>query len=204
MRRASALLLAALLVVSCGGDGAAEEIGASTTTAVPPTTAVPATTAAPATTTTTVPATTATTAAPATTTTAPTTTTAAPTTTTEAEEDAWVDGSTVLRVGDCFVEVPSSGEDSTGLEAAPCDTPHLGEVVGIGSVCPAGIDRAEFTALASAYVGVAEDEFFDWMTGQQITGSSRVRFDDGLLVGTMCFLLAEEGDLTRSYRAASG
>ena len=132
--------------------------------------------------------------------------TGASTTVTEADGYAPVDGSTVLRTGDCFAEVPASGEDATDVEIVPCDTPHLGEVVcaGAGSACPtAGSPQDEVAALISDYVGVAEDELGDWMTSQQIGANTWFRYDDGSLVGAMWFLLAEEGDLSRSYRATS-
>jgi len=194
MRRHSVLLVLALLVASCSGGDATEETDLSWT-AAPMTT----TTAAPTTITTAAP-TTITTAAPTT-----TTTVAAATTTTEADGDAPADGSTVLHLGDCFIEIPVSGEDVPDYEVVPCDTPHLGEVVGTGTACPPSIGAAEFMALGSDYVGVAEDEFFDWMEIQQITGMSLFRVgDDGRFLGTACYLRAEEGDLNQSYRATSG
>ena len=135
----------------------------------------------------------------------PTASTAAPTTTTEADGDAWVDGTTVLRAGDCFIEIPVAGEDSPDLEAVACDTPHLGEVLGTGSACPAAIDQSKFEALASDYLGVSKGQVFDWMESQQITGMSTLRVgDDGRVAGTMCYLRAGEGELSRSYRAKSG
>ncbi len=181
MRRIAILFVGALLIASCGADDATEDTYPSPADVL------------------TRPH------VPTASTTAPTTTTegTAATTTTEADGDAWVNGSTVLRAGDCFIEIPVAGEDSPDLEAVPCDTPHLGEVVGTGfSACPVAIDRAEFLALASDYVGVAEDEVNGWMVSQQITGKSMFRVgDDGRMAGTMCYL---EGDLNRSYRATSG
>jgi len=192
IRLTGALLLIGLVVSACGDD--ATEITAATTT-----TAAPAVTAAPTT------STTSTTAAVSTTVAATTTTTAAPsttaTTTTEADGDAWVDGSTVLRAGDCFIKNPVAGEDSPDLEAVPCDTPHLGEIVSAGSACPEDIDQAEFAALVAEYVGVAEDEVFGWMDSQQIWALLKSRFEQGRLAGTMCYI---EGDLNRSYRATTG
>ncbi len=141
--------------------------------------------------------------APTTTVAAQTTTTAAPTTTV-AEEEPWVDGSTVLRAGDCFIEVEGDDDDSIDREVVPCDTSHFGEVIATGSACPAGIEATEFGALASDYVGVAEADVFDWLEGEGVVGRAMVRFDDaGHLAGTACYLEAAEGSLTGSYRATS-
>lgn len=127
------------------------------------------------------------------------------TTTTEAGAEPWVEGSLVLRAGDCFVEHPAAGEDPPDREVVPCDTPHSGEVVGTGSDCPVAIGSAQFGALVADYVGVPADQVFDWMERHQLTGHSSLRVgEDGRVAGTMCVLAAEDGDLTESYRAGSG
>jgi hypothetical protein len=176
-----------LVIASCGGSGATDDTDLSTTAAT--TTTVLATTTA-ATTTTTIP--------PA------TTTTAAPTTTTEPADDPWVDGATVLRAGDCLIETPGSGGGAPEFELVPCDFPHQGEVVGTGASCPSGISQADFTALASAYVGVGEDEFFDWMNREGLMALSKARFGGGGQVeASMCLLSSTGGDLFESYRATT-
>ncbi|MEX1209080.1 MAG: hypothetical protein WEE36_10855 [Acidimicrobiia bacterium] len=184
MRRLSVLPLLALAIASCGGSGATDDTDLSTTAAT--TTTLLATTTA-ATTTTTI----------------RTTTTAAPTTTTEPADDPWVDGATVLRAGDCLIETPGSGGGAPEFEAAPCDSPHQGEVVGTGASCPAGISQADFTALASAYVGVGEDEFFDWMNREGLTAVSKARFGGGGQAEASMCLLSSGSDLFESYRATT-
>jgi hypothetical protein len=180
MGRISILFVGVLLIASCGADDATEDTYPSPADVLTRPDVPTAPTAA-------------------------TTTTTAATTTTEADGDAWVDGSTVLRAGDCFIEIPVAGEDSPDLEAVPCDTPHLGEVLGTGSACPAAIDQFKFEALASDYLGVSKGQVFDWMESQQITAMSTLRVGaDGRVGGTMCYLRAEQGELSRSYRAKSG
>ena len=181
-------ILIALVAVSCSDDAIEAEAtsvptdavsAASTVALETTTTALAATTTVPATTTTTMPT----------------------TTTTEAEdEEAWVNGDTVLIVGDCYTAA-QAGEETARTKIL-CDEPHYGEVIGTGqTLCPPGLDANGFTALMSDYVGVAVADLFDWMDQESVTGERAINADDGFIVGTLCALVAEEGDLTRPYRS---
>ncbi len=123
------------------------------------------------------------------------------TTITTEDEDAWIDGDTALTSGDCYIEIGTG--DEARLEEVPCDEPHLGEAMATGwATCPAGIDRDEFTAIFTDYTGVDEDAMADWMDRHGVTGSARMGTDaSGRVDRTMCSLVAEEGELTGSYRA---
>jgi hypothetical protein len=182
MRRLPALImliLIALLTVSCNDDATEAETTSVPTDAVSSTTAVTVET---------------------TTTTMPTTTMPTTTTTEAVDEEAWVDGDTVLIVGDCYTEA-GTGDETTRTKV-PCDELHYGEVLATGlTACPAGLDTNEFTALMSDYVGVAAADLSDWMDQESVTATGIMNFDDGFVVGTLCALVAEEGDLARSYRS---
>jgi len=122
-------------------------------------------------------------------------------TTTEADEVAWSEGSTVLRIDDCFREISAAGEDATEYEVVPCDAPHKAEVVGAGVEC---VTQEDFLAVAAAYVGVNEDEFYAWMDENQLAGVMVLAADEGLITSEMCYLMAAgDRSLARSYRAAS-
>lgn len=194
MRRVHVLIpiLAVLTAASCGDD--TFDAGTTSTTAEATSTEAATTGEAATTTTTTAITTTTTTTSTTTTTTMPTTTT------TEAEEEAWVNGDIVLTAGDCFVEVEV--DDGKRAEEAPCDGPHLAEVIGTGqTVCPTGMDADAFSALLGDYVGVPADEALDWLDQHGLTARQSTRFDEGRLAGTMCTIVAEAGEITGSYRA---
>jgi hypothetical protein len=182
MRRLPALImliLIALLTVSCNDDATEAETTSVPTDAVSSTTAVTVET---------------------TTTTMPTTTMPTTTTTEAVDEEAWVDGDTVLIVGDCYTEA-GTGDETTRTKV-PCDELHYGEVLATGlTACPVGLDANGFTALMSDYVGVAAADLSDWMDQESVTATGIMNADAGRLVGTLCALVAEEGDLTRSYRS---
>ena len=183
MRRFPALIvliLIALLTVSCSDDASEAEA-----TSVP-TTITPATT----------------TTVPATTTTVPATTTTVPATTTTELED---EGGWGVVVGDCYNKAGSDGETPTKV---PCDEPHYGEVFAtISSGESVGSDavRAEILEHLSDYVGVETAEVLDWLPEQSITAviTSHVNYDKSGAVSSdmLCSLIAEEGDLTGSYRS---
>lgn len=188
------LMLIALLNVSCSDD-VIEAEATSVPTTTNATTTPETTTTAPATTTTTAPA---------------TTTTVPATTTTEPENE----GGWGVVVGDCFNKAGSDGATPTKV---PCDEPHYGEVFATisskGSVGSDGIARppdpdavrAEILAHLSDYVGVETAEVLDWLPEQSIAAvfTERTNFDESGVVSAdmLCSLIAEEGDLTRSYRS---
>ena len=102
--------------------------------------------------------------------------------------------------GDCFTQTET--DDQTTRTVVPCDDPHHGEVIALGpTACPIEISEGDFEGLMSAYVGVSPSELPEWMSKEGIGVISQVQFDDvGLLAGTLCALVAEDGELNHSYR----
>jgi hypothetical protein len=170
----------ALVVVAAGcGDTATGE----TSTTAASTTTVPSTTQAP------------TTVAP-TTTRAPTTTS---TTTTIPGDEPFVDGDTVLAVGDCFVKAVTQGAPPILVD---CNEPHDAEVIATGASCPQDLDASDYDQIIGAYIGVDTPDVRDWMVEHGfLAGASYTFATGGRLATSMCYLLGGRNELVGSYRA---
>lgn len=182
LERGWVVAVIALVAVTAGcGDTATGD----TSTTAASTTAAPSTTRAP------------TTAAPSTTR-APTTTTS--TTTTIPGDEPFVDGDTVLAVGDCFVRASTQGAAPTLVD---CGEPHDAEVIATGASCPQDLDSSDYDQIIGAYIGVDAPNVRDWMVEHGFRAGASYTFGTGgLLAKSMCYLLGGTNELVGSYRAA--
>jgi predicted RNA-binding protein with TRAM domain len=124
------------------------------------------------------------------------------------EERAWSNGTVELRIGDCFRKVPVGEGDPFDAEIVSCSSPHDGEVVpgGCGLLMEglASDVKQEGVAAVTQYVGMKEESseaLSDWLADNGLT----IYANWSVTAQPQCapFLAAEEGDLTRSYRATN-
>ena len=128
--------------------------------------------------------------------------TAAPDPTQLSSDEARANLDAGLTTGDCFTQTETTDEAIRNV--VPCDQPHHGEVIATGpAACPFPTPGSVFEGLVSGYVGVAVSELSRWMAQEGVAAISQPEFDeDGLLVGTLCALVAQDGALIHSYRVA--